>query len=45
MSNLERFNKWYSTSGHWIYQTRAEALHVWQTVGIEGLPNFQLPRK
>lgn len=36
--SVEMFDKWYSTSGHWIYASRAEAMIQWLRRGIEGLP-------
>lgn len=36
---IEIFKNWYKYSGHWVYETRAEALRVWVQRGIESLPD------
>lgn len=35
---LARFASWYSVSGHWVYETRAEAARIWIERGITSLP-------
>jgi hypothetical protein len=32
----EAFKGWYSRSGHWVYDTRAQAAATWIERGIEG---------
>ena len=39
-SAMERFEHWYSNTGHWVYESRAEALQAWKECGIDGLPAF-----
>lgn len=42
MNNTEKievFMRWFETSGHWIYASRAAALTTWATRGIENLPD------
>lgn len=42
MSNLDKieiFKVWFSTSGHWIYPSRAAAVNTWANRGIENLPD------
>lgn len=34
----EAFKAWYSAQGHWVYDTRAEAVRVWRDRGIIGRP-------
>lgn len=34
------FKYWFSQSGHWVYEYRAEAVRVWKQWGIEGHPNY-----
>ncbi len=38
---MKRFDEWFSSTGHWIYASRAEALATWMERGIEGLPEYQ----
>lgn len=33
---VEDIKRWYSSTGHWVYDTRAEAVETWITRGIEG---------
>lgn len=33
---VESIKRWYSSTGHWVYDTRAEAAETWITRGIEG---------
>ena len=35
---IEQFQRWYSSTGHWIYDTRAEAAKTWVERGINTLP-------
>lgn len=37
---LERFARWFSNYGHWMYETKEQALQAWKTKGIEGLPRY-----
>ena len=39
MNTIERFQNWFNRHGHWMHETRAEALRVWIKNGINGLPN------
>jgi len=34
----EAFKAWYSSNGHWVYDSRAEAIRVWRERGITGRP-------
>lgn len=34
----ETFKTWYSRSGHWVYNDRAEAVETWIVRGINGRP-------
>jgi len=34
----EAFKQWYSAQGHWVYDSRAEAVRVWRERGINGRP-------
>jgi len=38
---MEMFDQWYKSTGHWVYPTREKALKVWQTRGIENLPDYK----
>jgi len=38
---MEMFDQWYKSSGHWVYSSREKALKVWQTRGIENLPEYR----
>ena len=39
-SCIELFDRWYSSAGHWIYPSRAEAMMQWMRRGIDGLPKY-----
>ena len=34
------FAHWFSSTGHWVYEYRAEALRVWRERGINNLPDY-----
>ena len=36
---IDAFNAWYSSSGHWIYDTRKSAAKTWIKHGIDNLPD------
>lgn len=36
---IESFKRWFSSTGHWIYDTRAEAAKTWIERGITTLRN------
>lgn len=38
--HADQFVRWFSTSGHWVYEYRAEALRVWRERGIVGRPTY-----
>jgi hypothetical protein len=37
-SALDTFKRWYSSTGHWVYNGRADAVQTWTTRGINTLP-------
>lgn len=36
---ITRFTAWYESKGHWMYDSRAEALDGWIRRGINTLPD------
>lgn len=34
---VARFVRWYAVSGHWVYETRLEAVQVWLERGITSM--------
>lgn len=34
----EAFRSWYSSTGHWVYNGRADAVRTWRERGIVGRP-------
>jgi len=37
--DCQAFQGWYSRTGHWVYETRADALRTWIERGIGGMPD------
>ena len=34
----DMFRSWYSSTGHWVYNGRADAVRTWREHGINGRP-------
>lgn len=41
---LAAFDRWFDRFGHWMYETREQALDQWKRFGIHGLPRY-IPTK
>lgn len=39
VADCERFIRWFSSAGHWIHDTRADAARAWMERGISTLPD------
>lgn len=35
---IERFKNWFNRHGHWMYDTKSDALDQWVRTGINSLP-------
>lgn len=35
---LQQFKGWYSRTGHWVYEGKADALRTWIRWGIKTMP-------